>query len=60
MEDRTFPGEGVERTGDGGEILDIPPIVAGEAQKRANFCCIPGGSYFSDGLQQRGVGEEAF
>ena len=49
VEDRIFPGEGVEGAGDGGEILDILPIVPGETQKRANFCCILGGAYLSDG-----------
>ena len=43
MEDRIFPGEGVEGAGDGGKILDIPSIVPDETQKRANFCCILGG-----------------
>ena len=49
MEDCIFLGEGMEGAGDGGKILDIPPIVPGEAQKRANFCCILGGAYLSDG-----------
>ena len=43
VEDRVFPGEGMEGAGDGGEILDISPIVPGEAQKRANFRCSLGG-----------------
>ena len=33
VEDRIFPGGGVEKAGDGGEILDISPVVHGEAQK---------------------------
>ena len=33
MEDRIFNGEGVEGTGDGGEVFDIPPVVPGKAQK---------------------------
>ena len=43
VEDRIFPGEGMEGAGDSGEILDIPSIVPGETQKRANFRCILGG-----------------
>ena len=33
MEDRIFPGEGVEGAGDGGKVFDIPLVVPGEAQK---------------------------
>ena len=33
MEDRILPGESVERAGNGGEILDISPVVSGDAQK---------------------------
>ena len=33
MEDRIFRGESVERPGNGGEILDITPVVPGEAQE---------------------------
>ena len=44
VEDRILPGESVERAGDGGEILDISPVVPGEAQKGANFCCSLGGA----------------
>ena len=47
MEDRIFPGGGVERASYGGEILDISPVVPGEAQKRANFCCSLGGGPIS-------------
>ena len=49
VEDRIFPGEGVEGAGDGGKILDLQPIVLGEAQKQANFCCSLVGAYRSDG-----------
>ena len=49
VEDRIFPGEGVEGAGDGSEILDIPPIVLVEAQKLANLCCILGCAYLSGG-----------
>ena len=49
VEDRIFPGEGMEGAGDGSEVLDIPLIVPGEAQKRANLCCILGGAYLLDG-----------
>ena len=31
VEDRILPGESVERASDGGEILDISPVVPGEA-----------------------------
>ena len=51
VQDHIFPGESVEKVGDGGEILDISPVVPGEAQKRANFCCSLGGAYLSDGCQ---------
>ena len=51
VEDRVFPGEGVEGAGDSGDIPDIPPIVPGEAQKRANFRGSLGGPYLSDGCQ---------
>ena len=44
VEDRIFPGEGVERAHDSDEIIDISPVVPGEAQKRANFRCSLGGS----------------
>ena len=33
MEDRILPGESVERAGNGGEIIDIAPVVSGEPQK---------------------------
>ena len=33
MEDRTFPGESVERPGNSGKILDITPVVPGETQE---------------------------
>ena len=33
VEDRILPGESMERAGNGGEILDIAPVVSGEAQK---------------------------
>ena len=33
MEDRIFPGESVERPGNGGKILDILLVVPGEAQE---------------------------
>ena len=33
MEDHVFPGEGVQGSGDGGEILDIMPVVSSEAQE---------------------------
>ena len=49
VEDRIFPGEGVEGASDGGKILDILPIVPGEAQKRANFCGSLGGGGLSLG-----------
>ena len=43
VEDRIFPGKRVKRPGDGGEILNITPLVPGETQERANFGSIRGG-----------------
>ena len=33
VEDRILPGESVEKAGNGGEIIDIEPVVSGKAQK---------------------------
>ena len=44
VEDRIFPGETVERAGNGGKVLDILSAVPGEAQKWANFHCSLGGA----------------
>ena len=49
MEDRIFPGNCMKRPGDGGEILNITPVVPSEAHERANFCGILGGPYLPDG-----------
>ena len=49
MEDRVFLGQGMQRTGDGCKIYDIPTVIAGKTQKRADFCGVFGRMDFSDG-----------
>ena len=49
VEDRIFPGKCMKRPGDGGEVLNITPVISGEAQERANFCGILVGADLSDG-----------
>ena len=49
VEHRIFPDQHMKRPGDGGEVLNITPVISGEAQKRANFRGILGGTDLSDG-----------
>ena len=43
VEDHIFHGKRMKRPGDGGEVLNITPVISGKTQKRANFRGIPGG-----------------
>ena len=38
MEDRVFPGQGVQWADDGCELFDIPTVIAGKTQERADVC----------------------
>ena len=49
MEDRVFPGQGVQLAGNGCEIFDIPTVIAGKTQERADFCGVFGRINLSDG-----------
>ena len=37
MEDRVFPGQSMQGTGDGCEVFHILPVVSGETKERADF-----------------------
>ena len=56
VEDRIFPGKRVKRPGDGGKILNIMPVVPGEAQERANFGSILGGLISLMAASREGLG----
>ena len=56
VEDCVFPGQGIQWTGNGCEILNIPTVIAGKTQERANLCGIFGRVYFSDGGKKGGIG----
>ena len=43
MEDHIFHGKHMKNPDNGREILDIAPVVPGEAQEKANFHGILGG-----------------
>ena len=49
VEDRIFPGQCMKRPRDGGEVLNITPVISGETEKRANFRGILWGTDLSDG-----------
>ena len=55
VEDRVFPGQGVQWTGDGCKRFDIPMVIAGKTQERADFCGVFGRMDFSDGGKKRGI-----
>ena len=37
VEDRVFPGQGMQRAGDGCKIFDLSTVITGETQERADF-----------------------
>ena len=43
VEDRVFPGQLVQRSGDGCKVFNLTPVIPSETQKRANFCGVFGG-----------------
>ena len=60
MKYRVFPGQGMQRCSNGCETLDIAPVVASQAQERADFGGCFMGRDFPNGSQERGVWQEAF
>ena len=60
VEDRVFPGQSMQGTGDGCEVFHIPPVVSGETKERADF----GGSFgwrdLPNGRDELRVWQEAF
>ena len=56
VEERVFPGQGMQWVGDGWKIFDIPTVVAGKTQERAEFCGVFGKVDLLDGSKQRGIG----
>ena len=44
VEDLVFSGQLVQRSGDGGEVFNVTPVIPGETQKRANFRGVLGGT----------------
>ena len=49
VEDLVFPGQGVQWAGDGCKIFDIPTVIAGKTQERADFCGVFERMDLSDG-----------
>ena len=52
MEDRFFPGQGMQRAGDGCKIPGISSVITGETQERADFCGVFGRLDLPDGCQE--------
>ena len=60
MEDRILPGQSMQRTGNGDEVLYISPVVTDETEEGADFGSRFGRRDFPDGCQERRIGQEAF
>ena len=60
VEDRVFPGQSIQGTGDGCEIFHISLVIPCETKERADFGGDFGRRNLSDGREERRVWQEAF
>ena len=58
VEDRVFPGQGMQGTGDDCEVFHIPPVVSGETKERADFGGGFGRRDHPNGSEERRVWQE--
>ena len=60
MEDRVFPGQGMQGAGDGCKIFNIAPVIPGKTNERADFSGGFGRRDLPYGREERRVLQEAF
>ena len=60
VEDRVFPGQSMQGTGDGCKIFHISPVIPCETKERVDFGGGFGRRDLLDGREERRVWQEAF